>query len=393
MNINTIYPSKNKIALCHLPFVTFSFCLLLFALCLFSCTTKTEEAPAKTENENIVIVTDAQYKNADIIVSTIEDKEISSVIKINGKIDVPLQNMVSVSAPLGGYLRSTQLLPGMRVSKGQAIAKMEDQQYIQLQQEYLLAKNKLQYAEQDYKRQKELNQSKASSDKVMQQSLADANSQRILMNSIAQQLRLVNINPASISTGNITRSTNVYSPISGFVSKVNVNIGKYISPSEIMFELINPTDIHLNLKVFEQDVRKLYIGQKLIAYTNTNPEKKYHCEIILINKDVNVEGTTEVHCHFFNYDPALIPGMYMNAEVQLDTKTVKALPDDAFVTFEGKQFIFEEIGNKKFEMKEVNIGNKEYAYTAIVNADSLTGKKIVVQGAYALLMKLKNKEE
>lgn len=372
---------------------TILYCLLPLALSLFSCGAKVEEEPPITEDENIVTVTDTQYKNADIIISSIEDKEISSVLKLNGKIDVPPQNMVSVSAPLGGYLKSTNLLPGLHVSRGQVIARMEDQQYVQLQQDYLLAKTKLQYAEQDYKRQLELNQSQASSDKVMQQAQTEANTQRILMNSIAQQLRLVNIDPANVNTGRITRSTNVYSPISGFVTKVNVNIGKYISPSEVMFELVNPNDIHLNLKVFERDIRKLYIGQKLFAYTNTNPEKKYHCEIILINKDVTADGTTEVHCHFFNYDPALIPGMYMNAEVQLDTKTVKALPDDAIVTFEGKQYIFEQISDKKFEMKEVNLGNKEYAFTAIVNADSLVGKKIVVQGAYALLMKLKNKEE
>lgn len=368
-------------------------CLLVVAFCPFSCENKVEQEPATIENENIVTVTDAQYKNADIIISTIEEKEISSVIKLNGKIDVPPQNMVSVSAPLGGYLRSTNLLPGMHVGRGQVIARMEDQQYVQLQQDYLLAKTKLQYAEQDYKRQRELNQSQASSDKVMQQAQTEANTQRILMNSIAQQLRLVNINPASVSSGRITRSTNVYSPISGFVTKVNANIGKYISPSEVMFELVNPNDIHLNLKVFERDVRKLYIGQKLVAHTNTNPEKKYHCEIILINKDVTADGTTEVHCHFFNYDPSLIPGTYMNAEVQLDTRTVKAVPDDAIVTFEGNQYIFEQIGDKKFEMKEVNLGNKEYAYTALLNADSLIGKKIVVQGAYALLMKLKNIEE
>ena len=353
---------------------------------------KEAEVPAD-ENPNVVTVTDAQYKNADIIISRIEDKEIASVIKLNGRIDVPPQNMVSVSAPLGGYLRATSLLPGMRVSKGQAIARMEDQQYVQLQQDYLMAKSKLQLAELDYKRQKELNESQASSDKVMQQAQAEANNQRILMNSLAQQLQLINVNPSRVSSGSITRSTNVYAPISGFVTKVNVNIGKYVSPSEVMFELVNPNNIYLSLRVFERDVRKLYVGQKLWAFTNVNPDKKYSSEISLINKDVTAEGTTEVVCRFFNYDPSLLPGMYMNAEVQLDAKTVKALPDDAIVTFEGKQYIFEQIGNKKFEMKEVNTGNKEYAYTTIVNGEDLADKKIVVQGAYALLMKLKNKEE
>ena len=367
--------------------------LLLLLAFLFSCNTETKENAPEVQNENEVTLTDAQYKNADIIIGKIEDKELASVIKLNGKIDVPPQNMVSVSAPLGGYLRATSLLPGMHITKGQPIGRMEDPQYIQLQQDYLMAKNKLQYAEQDYKRQKELNQNQASSDKVMQQAQAEANNQRILMNAISQQLRLINIQPQHVTAGNISRTTNIYAPISGYVTKVNVNIGKYVSPSEVMFELVNPDDIHLNLKVFEKDIRKLYIGQKVWAYTNTNPDKKYGCEIILINKNVTAEGSTEVHCHFFNYDPSLLPGMYMNAEVQIDAKTVTALPDDAIVSYDGRQYIFEVTGNKKFEMKEVQIGNHEYGYTTITNADSFKGKKIVVQGAYALLMKMKNKED
>lgn len=369
------------------------FLILIILLCS-NCKTETKhEIAAKPENENIVVLTEAQYKNADLAIGSMEEKSINAVIKANGKIDVPPQNMVSVSAPLGGYLRSTQLLPGMHVNKGQSIARLEDQQYVQLQQDYLLARSKLHFAELDYNRQKELNQSQASSDKVMQQAQAEANNQRIVMNALAQQLRLININPNSLSSSNITKSISIYSPIFGFVTKVNVNIGKYVSPSEVLFELVNPTDIHLNLKVFERDIRKLHIGQKLYAHTNTNPDKKYPCEIILINKDVTPEGTTEVHCHFFNYDPSLLPGMYMNAEIELDNKIAEALPEDAIVTFEGRQYIFEMTGDKKFEMKEVNIGNREHGFVTIVNANQFKNKKIVMQGAYALLMKLKNKEE
>lgn len=372
----------------------FANCFLLIVLFLSGCKTETKNAPiAKPENENIVALTDAQYKNAGITIGMMEEKSINDVVKANGKIDVPPQNMLSVSAPLGGYLRSTQLLPGMHVNKGQSIARIEDQQYVQLQQDYLLAKSKLHFAELDYKRQKELNQSQASSDKVMQQAQAEANSQRIVMNALAQQLRLININPNTLSSGSITKGVNIYAPIFGFVTKVNVNIGKYVSSSEVLFELVNPTDIHLNLKVFERDIKKLHIGQKLYAYTNTNPDKKYPCEIILINKDVAPEGTTEVHCHFFNYDPSLLPGMYMNAQIEVDSKITDALPEDAIVTFEGKQYVFEMIGDKKFEMKEVNIGNRENGYITIVNADRFKNKKLVMQGAYALLMKLKNKEE
>ncbi|OPG99424.1 efflux transporter periplasmic adaptor subunit, partial [Chryseobacterium mucoviscidosis] len=116
----------------------------------------------------------------------------------------------------------------------------------QLQQDYLMARSKAHFAELDYNRQKTLNQSQASSDKAMQLAQSEMNSQRILMNSLAQQLRLININPEALKSGSITKSVPVYSSINGFVSKVNVNIGKYVNPSDVLFELINPDDIHLN---------------------------------------------------------------------------------------------------------------------------------------------------
>ncbi len=343
--------------------------------------------------ENVVEFTDAQYKNADVIIGGLEERDIASVIKINGKIDVPPPNMIAVSAPLGGYLKQTHLLPGMFVRKGQILGTLEDQQYVQLQQDYLLAKSKWQLAEQDYKRQSELNLSQASSDKVMQQARTESNNQRILMRSLAEQLRLININPDRLNSGNISRSTQIYSPISGYVSRVNQNIGKYVGPVETLFELINPNNIHLNLKVFERDAPRLAIGQDLTAFTNNNPNKRYPCKIELISKDVSPAGTIDVHCRFAKYDPSLLPGMYMNAEVELDKKTVNSLQEAAIVSFGGKLYIFEVIGNRKFEMKEVQTGMNENGYVAILNDSLFQNKKIVIQGAYALLMKLKNKEE
>ena len=317
-----------------------------------ACKNKTlvKQDTVATTNENVVTLTDAQYKNATIETTTLQQRSIATVLKLNGKIDVPPQNMVSVSVPLGGYLRSTKLLPGMHINKGEIIATMEDQQYIQLQQDYLLAKSKLHFATLEYNRQKELNQSQASSDKVTQQAQAEVSLQLINRNALAEKLRLINKNPVSISANSISKSINIYSSITGFVSKVNVNIGKYVTPAEVLFELINPTDIHLNIKVFEKDVAKLLIGQKVIAYSNVQPYKKYDCEIILISKDINPEGTADIHCHFENYDKTLLPGMYMNAEIALTANTSNTLPEESIVNYQGKEYIFVSNSTKQFEM-------------------------------------------
>lgn len=363
-------------------------------LFLASCgNKKSEEETTEQETvKNITTLTDAQIKNAGIQTGKIEQKEISATLKLNGKIDVPPQNLVSISVPLGGYLKSTKLLEGMFVSKGQVLCVVEDQQYIQLQEDYLLAKAKIGYAKAEFERQRELNQSKASSDKVYQQAQAEYNSLSVMVQSYGEKLKFAGINPNNVSAKTISKSINVYSPISGYISKVNVNTGKYVNPSDILFEIVNPTDIHLALTIFEKDINKLAIGQSLVAYTNTDPDKKYPCKIILIGKDFSENRSTEMHCHFTKYDKALLPGMYMNAEVELKIQHSNVLPSDAIVNFENKNYVFVAKENKQFEMKEVAVGNSENGFTEIVS-DDLTAATVVTKGAYSLLMKMKNIEE
>jgi cobalt-zinc-cadmium efflux system membrane fusion protein len=361
-----------------------------------SCNSSKEKVNDEPKDlfQNTVMITDEQLKNILLEVGKLEDRLISSTLKVNGKIDVPPQNMVSISIPLGGYLKSSALLPGMHVRKGEIIAVMEDQQYISIQQDYLTATAKLIYAEAEFNRQKELNVSKASSDKLFQQAQSDYTTQKILVKSLSEKLKLIGINPDRLDDNNLSRSINILSPIDGFVSKVNVNIGKYANPADVLFEIVNPTDIHLALTIFEKDIEKISIGQKLFAYSNSKPDKKYLCEIILIGKDLTNDHSVEVHCHFEQYDKNLIPGMFMNADIELVNKHSLTLPNDAIVNFNAKDFLFVQLNKNNFEMIEVEIGNTENNYSEIIckNIDSLSNKNIVTKGAYSLLMQLKNKE-
>lgn len=364
---------------------------------LYSCGNKqeAENSQGTAVNENTVRLTEAQLKNARIETAKPEQKNISTILKVSGAIDVPPQNMVSISVPLGGYLKSSNLLPGMRVRKGQLLAVMEDQQYIQLQEDYLTAKAKLVFSESEYNRQKELNQSKTTSDKVFQQAEANYKSDNVMVKSLSEKLKLIGINPGTLDENTLSRSVNIYSPIDGFVSKVNVNIGKYVNPSDVLFEIVNPSDIHLALNVYERDVEKLHIGQKLTAYTNANPGKKYTCTIILIGQDLTNDRSVEVHCHFEQYDSTLIPGMYMNAEIELQNNSASTLPEDAIVSYDGKQYVFASKSATEFEMVEVKTGIAENGFMEITwdKPDTQGNAVYVTKGAYTLLMALKNMTE
>lgn len=361
---------------------------------MVSCQKKENTNSASAAPENIISLTQAQYKNAQIETSEASMRNLTSTLRVNGIIDVPPQNMVSVSMPLGGYLKSTRLLPGMHIVKGEVIATLEDQQYINLQQDYLATRSKLVYAQKEFERQRDLNKSQASSDKVYQMAEAEYQNLRIALSALTEKLKLISINPSKLSEGNISKSVNIYAPISGFVSKVNVNIGKYVNPTDVLFELVNPDDIHLNLKVFEKDVTRLTVGQKLFAFTNSQPDQKHPCEIILISKDLSTEDhTVEVHCHFNDYDKTLLPGMYMNAEIELKNNQVPAIPESAVVNYEGKDYIFVMKDSLHYELLPITIAVQSEGWVSLTNPELLSNQKIVTKGAYTLLMQMKNKAE
>jgi cobalt-zinc-cadmium efflux system membrane fusion protein len=278
------------------------------------------------------------------------------------------------------------------VRKGQLLAVMEDPQYIQLQQDYLTATSRLEYAVKEYERQKELNSSKASSDKVLQQAENEFRTLSIATKALAEKLGLIGISAVRLNENTISRTVNIYSPINGYVNKVNVNIGKYVTPSDVIFELVNPEDIHLNLTVYEKDLSKLSIGQHATVYTNAKPDRKYDTKIILISHSLNENRSAEVHCHFEQYDKNLVPGMYMNAEIRLNDSKEKVLPADAIVNFENKDYVFVEEGERTFRMTPVQKGQTGEGMT-VITSPGLDGKKIVTVGAYSLLMQLKNTGE
>lgn len=371
--------------------------LLLFLICtLIACTEKpttTIETKEKNGN-NTVVLTEAQIKSIAIETFEIQQQAITSTLKLYGKTEVPPQNLISVTSALGGYVKSIKLLQGQRFKKGQVLAILEDNQFIQLQEDYLSAKANLAMAEAEYLRQKELNQNKASSDKNFQQATAGYRTLQITKKALEEKLRLININPNTLTLDKLTRTISLYAPFDGVIGEVFVNTGKYAAPSDVLFELINPRDFLLNLKIFEKDLAKIAIGQQVQASSNTNPDKLFLCEIVSIGRSVNTDGSSDLYARIKDQRGIdLSAGMYVNAEVGVVNKNAWVLPQEAIVAFEGKNYIFERLENNTYKMLPVEITTTEKEWVEIKNSPSLQNKKIVSKGAYTLLMALKNKPE
>jgi cobalt-zinc-cadmium efflux system membrane fusion protein len=368
--------------------------VLLISTFVWACADPKPAAEASEATVSDEVAVDSvQAKNIGLSLTGFEVKDIRAHIKVKGKIDVPPQNMYSLSLPLGGYLKYTKLLPGMHFNKGDVIALIEDPKFIEIQQHYLMAKSKLQLLNADFERQNTLFASKAVSEKVFQQAKADYQLQVASFRGLEEQLKLIGLNPATLTTDNLSGTIPLRAPINGFVGRVNANTGKYIAPSDILFELVNPEDIHLSLNVFEKDINELEIGQKVTAYTNAASNKKYSCEIILIGKEVLEDNSINVHCHFDSYDNRLVPGTFMNAEINRIYKAALTLPETAIQYWEAKPVIFIQEGDG-FKMQAIEVGFTDNGFVQILSpqADWLNAK-VANKGSYALLMKLKNAAE
>ncbi len=350
-----------------------------------------ESTSTPTASENIVQLTQEQMKNAQITVGQPERKEMTSTLKVTGVIDVPPSNRVSISNPLGGFVKKMDVLPGSRVRRGQVLVVMEDPQYIQLQQDYLTAVNRLEFLEVDFNRQRDLNADKSISDKSYQQVLSDYKSQKILVRALGEKLQLISINPRTLNEDNISRTVNIYSPIDGFVSEIFVNVGKYVNPADVLFDLLDGRELQVSVTVFEKDIAYVYPGQKLTFTTTSAPDKEYVATVHTINKRLDGERSTQVICKLQKSDGTLMPGMFVNGEFELARGEVAAVPEDAVVSWDNKSYVFVNKQPDTFEMIPVETGMSSHGFIEIVNLKSDTN--LVLSNAYSLLMKLKSVSE
>lgn len=379
-----------------------SYILIIFILTGIACghsktVESVEVAAPKKLMESQVELSDAQLRNADLGIGKISLQNIDAVLKVNGKIDLPPQCLVSVCFPLGGYLKSTPLITGMTVRKGQVIAELEDPNYIQLQEDYLTATAKMNFLQTELNRQRELSKENISAGKVLQQTQSDYQIQEIAVQALAQRLKILGVNPLNLTPQNIASTVTIHAPNDGIVTKINTHIGKYIHPTESIFEIILQGNMNAVLTVFEKDIPKLRIGQKIKISLPNQPDKIYTATILLIGTTINESHALEIICSFDKTTAinGLFPNMFINAEIITSEKNLMTLPNDAIVRFENKNFIFIVKSKNIFEMTEVELGasNKDISEVKPINSNDLLQKEIVIKNAYTILSKMKNTEE
>lgn len=309
-------------------------------------TTATETIAKATEthhedNENIVSLTEEQMKSVDIQLGKVEQKELTATIKANGNLSVPNNSKGNATSLYGGVIKTLRVQIGSYVKKGQVIATIENPQFIQLQEDYLTTLDRITFAQQEERRQRELYAGNAGALKNLQNSTAELKTLITRKASLQQQIQLMGINVNSVSNGKLRSQLVVTSPLSGVVSNVFAKMGSYVDVSSPVAEIVDNSSLHLDLQVFEKDLPKLKVGQIIHFTLTNNPSTEYDARVFSVGSSFeNDSKTIAIHCKVIGNKEGLIDGMNITGIVSLNDVTSPAVPNEAIVNADGKNYIF-----------------------------------------------------
>lgn len=367
--------------------------IILIIILTFSCENSKKSTETHLDNttkySNNIEVTKAQFDSEKMTLGHITEQSFTETVKVNGMIDVPPHNKSTVSTFVGGYITKTPLLVGDVVKKGQLLVTLENPEFVEIQQEYLEVSEQIQYLKSEYDRQKTLHDENITSQKNFLKAQSTYKSTLALYNGLRKKLQMMNISPSSVEKGQLTSTINLYAPISGHITKVNVSNGSYVSASNVILEIIDVDHIHLELSVYEKDILKIKKGQSINFTIPEASNKTFTADVHLVG--TTIDETTrrvKVHGHIDNKDTQFIVGMFVDAQIQINQETVLAIPQEAVIK-SGNEFYILVLKEKSedsyvFQKTLVKIGKQTEEHIEIIKPEKITENKILIKGTNML---------
>ena len=378
-----------------------SICLLLMG-CGENAEEKSVEINSSKEEvskpaQKEVMLTSAQYEALDIKIDTLQERMMSGYVEANGHLEVPPQSEAIVTPVIGGNASSIRVIEGDEVKKGSVLAYLSHPDIIQVQTDYIMTANDLEFLQQDFDRHKKLYDEGVGSGKTFQKAQSELQSAKGLLKGMEAQLRQLQINPASIRDGNIQQQIPILSPIDGAVQKVNIKTGQFVEAKSKMFEIINTHHVHADIMVFEKDIAMVKKGQTIYFNISSQPGKEWEASILSIGKNFEQEPKAlHVHAEIKDRTDKLVPGMYVSGRIAVGNMRSLAFPEEAIAKNTDKFFVFSaEKEGEDWSFKPVEVivgaGDNEWTEIKFLN-EQPAGAKYAFNNAYYLMAEM-NKGE
>jgi len=354
---------------------------------LFSCKKEVAEETSAPVN-GIITLSKEQFSASAMEMGSLTEQDFDVTVKATGKIDVSPQKRAKVNTFLGGYVKSTQLMVGDKVSKGQALLTLENSEYIDIQKDYLEVAEQITYLKSEYERQKTLFDEKITSQKNYLKAESDYRRAKGMYQGLKEKLLLLNINPVQVERGNFTSVITVFAPISGDVTVMNATVGMFMAPSDVILEIVDTNHLQVDLAVFEKDILQVKTGQNIRFKVPEASEETFTANVVLVGK--SIESNDRTIKVYGALDPKvkhfLLTGMFVEAEIIVNSKKGFAVPKDALITEGESTFLLVLVNEQNgfvFDKVAVTVGEKSEQFIEIMPNKWITpSSKILTKGVF-----------
>ncbi len=328
-----------------------------------------EAPPSAVEGRAAVVIPADRRQLLGVRSEPLVRAPLSRAIRTVGRVAPDERLLHHVHTKYDGFIEHVYVdFIGKYVKKGEPLLSIYSPDLYATQQEYLLAR----------KAARELGGSEG--DAALRSSA--------LVDAVRQRLLLWDIRPEEISTlekeGVARRDVDLYSDESGYVlAKVALH-GMRVTPADSLFDIADLSRVWVLADVYEADLPSVRLGMSAIIETASAPGQKLRGPVTFISPTVEAATrTTKVRVEIENPGGRLKPDMFADVTLEVDLGSALVVPDGAIIDAGARKLAFVDLGEGRYEPREVNLGARADAGFVVLSGLA-EGEKVVVAANFLI---------
>lgn len=338
-----------------------------------------------SEGVEQIVITGSQFEASSMKLGSSERVTFRQVVKANGYIEASPQGIARVSTLVPARVTAIYVAAGQKVVKGQRLFSIEGNELIQLQQDYAESVSMLDLLRSTYERQQALAEADISARKELVRAESEFRTMRARVGGLKAQLMILQIDPAKVAAGNIQQGVQLFAPVSGYITELDLMLGQVIEPNRSVIEIVDPGRMQLDVHVYENSLDALAPGQQIRFYKPEQPGKVFEATLTSVGRSVDSEART-IHC-IASLKKAdgqqFVHGLFVEAEIITCEREAEAIPQTALIVEHEKQYVLVKSGDQEdqviFDKRPVGIGVIQQGFAELTEGPL---QNVLIEGSY-----------
>lgn len=359
----------------------------LLAACHGSSGEEAENPGTEVATSDEIALTRDQFTAAGMEVGDPSLVPFSDEVAANGIVVAAIGGSARINTLVPGRVRQIYQAVGEGVRKGEVLFTLESNEIIMLQQDYAEVFHRVALLAADYERQKTLYEEKIMAEKDFLRTESEYKSALADKEALGARLEMIRIDPSVVEAGTIAPYLSIHSPISGTVTRQELVLGQFIEPQLTVMEIVDTGKLQLSLRVFEQDLEGVAVGQKVHFNTPDQPDRIFEATLSHVGKSIDPE-TRAVLC-IAQIDPArsqrFVNNLYVETRIVTCLRDTRAIPEHAVLRENDTDFVWVKVDEKGdqlyFRKTPVQTGMTRNGFTEVLDEEL---SSVLLVGAYNL---------